>query len=275
MARLALRLKQLRAFERHMAPFLKSADGTVHFCVVVAEQSQDGRAFNRGQLLNVGFREAQKLVAPAPLASALFHDVDLLPSEGLLRFYTEPPKAGRPVHIAGPSTWGKYAQGDYQEVFFGGVTALHPPDFERANGYPNDYWGWGIEDDQLRLRVGAAGGLAKGVLRPPQGAGRYHDIDSVSMLTYMQSRSGMIANAHRFNQKYFDQTFQKGTLDPQWRSRNGLKGLVYEVVSRATRALGSGGQPADASRAGGAVPSTDVQVMHVAVNLVSGDPDDD
>ena len=31
------------------------------------------------------------------------------------------------------------------QVFFGGVTALHPPDFKRANGFPNSYWGWGME----------------------------------------------------------------------------------------------------------------------------------
>ena len=94
------------------------------------------------------------------LASIIFHDVDLLPSAGLLPWYTDPPICGRPTHIAAPSTWTKYAMPGYEEVFFGGVTALHPDDFERANGFPNEYWGWGMEDDQLRLRVDATGGGA-------------------------------------------------------------------------------------------------------------------
>ena len=49
--------------------------------------------------------------------------------------------------------------------FLGGVTAFHPADFEACNGYPNDYWGWGMEDDQLHLRARASGALSRGVLR--------------------------------------------------------------------------------------------------------------
>ena len=128
------RLAQLRAFEQHMAGFLSGRDG-VQFVVVVAEQSSDGRAFNRGALLNAAYREAQQRCAPhQALASAIFHDVDLLPSDGLLRYYREPPSSGRPSHIAGPTTWDKYAGllGGYRDIFLGGVTALSPPDFERA-----------------------------------------------------------------------------------------------------------------------------------------------
>ena len=141
------RKAQLDAFERHMTKFLHGR----RFVIFVVEQSDDGRAFNRGALLNIGFVEAQCLAGAVPLASVIFHDVDLLPSSGLLRWYLEPPTAGRPTHIAAPSAWGKYAMPGYEEVFFGGVTALHPPDFARANGFPNEYWGWGMEDDQVRV----------------------------------------------------------------------------------------------------------------------------
>ena len=253
-----LREKQLNAFKRHMAAFLRDASQRTWFLIVVVEQSNDGRSFNRGQLLNVGFREAQRHISPAPLASAIFHDVDLLPTAGLLPFYCEPPERGRPTHLAGPATWGKYAQGDYSQIFFGGVTALSPADFEAANGYPNDYWGWGMEDDQLRVRCDASGGLKHGVLRPPAGSGHYHDIDEVAMLTYLQNRSLLMANAEKFNQKMFDPTFEKRTLDRGWRQTNGLKGLAYEAKSRSVSS-----------------PSEDCTVLHVAVHLACGDPDDD
>ena len=44
------RAAQLRAFVAHMRSFLRGA----RFLIVVAEQSQDGRKFNRGQLLSNG-----------------------------------------------------------------------------------------------------------------------------------------------------------------------------------------------------------------------------
>ena len=102
------RSAQLAAFETHMTKFLRSSAAAQRYVIIVVQQSDDGRAFNRGQLLNVGFREAQRYTSSAPLVSAIFHDVDLLPSDGLLRWYQEPPCAGRPTHIAGPSTWQKY-----------------------------------------------------------------------------------------------------------------------------------------------------------------------
>ena len=35
---------------------------------------------------------------------------------------------------------------------FGGVTALNSEQFEKINGYPNNYWGWGGEDDDVANR---------------------------------------------------------------------------------------------------------------------------
>ena len=232
------RKAQLQAFTRHMSEFLRDR----RFILIVVQQSDDGRAFNRGALLNVGFVEAQRLAGATPLSSVIFHDVDLLPSAGLLPWYVDPPIAGRPTHIAAPSAWRKYALPGYEEIFFGGVTALHPDDFARANGFPNDYWGWGMEDDQLRLRIEASGGLAQGLLRPPAGAGAFRDLDEVRMLALLESRESLRTNAHLFNRKMFEQSRQTaaGTrlLDAEWRDANGLRGLRYDVQSRAEQALG-------------------------------------
>ena len=74
------RAAQLKIFVAHMRSFLRGA----RFLIVVAEQSQDGRKFNRGQLLNAGYREARKQAAPAGLAAVILHDLDLLPSAELL-----------------------------------------------------------------------------------------------------------------------------------------------------------------------------------------------
>lgn len=33
--------------------------------------------------------------------------------------------------------------------FFGGVSGLTVKQFEKINGFPNAFWGWGGEDDDL------------------------------------------------------------------------------------------------------------------------------
>ena len=67
------RAAQLAAFLEHTARFL-SASAAARFVVIVAQQSDDGRKFNRGALLNAGFREAQSLyrLAASLIAGAFF-----------------------------------------------------------------------------------------------------------------------------------------------------------------------------------------------------------
>ena len=38
------------------------------------------------------------------------------------------------------------------EGIFGGVSAVSAEQFKAVNGYPNRYWGWGGEDDDLSER---------------------------------------------------------------------------------------------------------------------------
>lgn len=36
--------------------------------------------------------------------------------------------------------------------YFGGVSAVTPEQYMRMNGFPNHYWGWGGEDDDIAAR---------------------------------------------------------------------------------------------------------------------------
>ena len=38
------------------------------------------------------------------------------------------------------------------KMYFGGVSALSPLHYLKMNGFPNNYWGWGGEDDDIGIR---------------------------------------------------------------------------------------------------------------------------
>ena len=135
------RAAHLATFVPHMATFLGGC--CEDYRVVVVEQSDDGRKFNRGQLLNVGYL----LARAAGCDAFVFHDVDLLPSVELGAAYATVPREDRPCHIA--RVWDRYSG---NPDYFGGIANWTGPDFERINGFPNNYWGWGGEDDEMMRR---------------------------------------------------------------------------------------------------------------------------
>ncbi|KFO90983.1 Beta-1,4-galactosyltransferase 2, partial [Buceros rhinoceros silvestris] len=97
--------------------------------------------FNRAKLLNVGFLEALK--DDEEYDCFIFSDVDLIPMDdrNLYRCYEQP------RHFAvGMDKFGfrlPYAG------YFGGVSGLSKSQFLKINGFPNEYWGWGGEDDDI------------------------------------------------------------------------------------------------------------------------------
>jgi hypothetical protein len=140
------RQRHLEQFVPHMEEFLADNEGVESFHVLVVEQSDDGRKFNRGKLLNVGFRHAVEAMHEQRFDSFIFHDVDLLPQATLKQWYATYPEC--PLHIA--RCWGRY---NNNENYFGGIVAFRRKDFEDIDGFPNTFWGWGGEDDELQQRV--------------------------------------------------------------------------------------------------------------------------
>jgi len=156
------RAAQLEAFICHMAGFAVSA--SARFVVVVAQQSADGRKFNRGQLLNAGYREAQRAASPDRLASVVLHDLDLLPERSLLSWYVAPPALHAPVHLAG-SGWGKYDMPGYD--FFGGVTAFHPDDVSDISCIPGEARFLAFTRDSFTLRLSCTNQSSLYCVPPP------------------------------------------------------------------------------------------------------------
>ena len=138
------RQEHLDRFVPAMTEFLRRSGND--FMIYIIEQSSDGRKFNRGKLLNIGFDIARKDGAEI----FVFHDVDLLPSDDLLPHYST--CNSQPVHIA--HVWDRYNK---NEKYFGGIVNFSASQFESINGFPNNFWGWGGEDDEMYKRVKAAG----------------------------------------------------------------------------------------------------------------------
>ncbi len=112
------REKHLARFVPYMTKFLEGTDTTIY----IIEQSNDGQKFNRGKLLNAGFKMAQG----DGCTSFILHDVDLLPSSELAPWYTSYPKI--PVHIA--SRWHRYSSEKKKYNYFGGIVAINAADYE-------------------------------------------------------------------------------------------------------------------------------------------------
>lgn len=130
------REEQLNIFKEHISNHLRNQN--IEFELIVVEQI-DNKPFNRGKLLNIGFLEAERLGC----SYVVFHDVDMLPIEADYSF------SKTPLHLA--TNFNETSE--ISETYFGGVTIFPINDFKEANGFPNDYWGWGFEDDELLRRT--------------------------------------------------------------------------------------------------------------------------
>ena len=127
------RTSHLEVFVPYMQEYLKDYD----YKIFVIEQSDD-KPFNRGKLLNVGARIAIK----EGFDYFALHDVDMLPLKGVDYSYPD-----TPIHLV-----SKINKDIPFIDYFGGVTLFNVHDYKLVNGYSNEYWGWGFEDDDLLYR---------------------------------------------------------------------------------------------------------------------------
>ena len=131
----------LTEFKKQIVSYLDS-NSYENYVIIIVEQD-DARLFNRGMLLNIGFKEAEK----QDCDYVVFHDVDMLPIYVNYSYYS------KPLHLA-----TNFILDDEEkertifDEYFGGVTMFPVDAFKKIDGYSNKYWGGGYEDDDLRFR---------------------------------------------------------------------------------------------------------------------------
>lgn len=119
-------------------PYMHEYLGDVDYEIYVIEQ-EPGRKFNRSKLFNVAYD-----LFNVRHDTFVFHDVDMLPQDAVYE------NVNQPTHLCGSAT--QFGDGKPYESYFGGVTSVDCENFEAVNGFSNEYWGWGAEDDDLRVR---------------------------------------------------------------------------------------------------------------------------
>jgi hypothetical protein len=136
----------------NLHPFLQRQ--YVHYRIVVAEQVNTNDPFNKGRLYNAAIKHMQKLYRK--IDCLLLHDVDLVP-ESDLNFYECDNLEYAPRHLSmyirkefSDFSLSSYEKSPY-ELLVGGVLAIKPNIYKYINGFSNDYWYWGAEDDGLKL----------------------------------------------------------------------------------------------------------------------------
>eukprot|EP00929_Paragymnodinium_shiwhaense_P108453 TRINITY_DN74773_c0_g1_i1.p1 TRINITY_DN74773_c0_g1~~TRINITY_DN74773_c0_g1_i1.p1 ORF type:complete len:977 (-),score=184.16 TRINITY_DN74773_c0_g1_i1:39-2969(-) len=214
--------------------------------VYVIEQF-DAKTFNRGWTFNVGVAVASSQASASPdigggddavsFDCAVIQDIDYLPEKGV--DYTQcdlPTQYSAEIDRFDGKT-------PYPENC-GGIVAMSLGHWRQINGFSNEYYGWGGEDDELyhRLRLNkllhgdcwpyckaherASSRKGKTIRRPAAGAGKFsgqfmHSMNHTKRITD--------SKAYDKNLKLLRE-IQAGSN--RWRT-DGLNNLAFRVVSRS------------------------------------------
>lgn len=136
------RFEEMLIFVPYLHKFLKRQK--VRHKLFVVNQVDQYR-FNRASLINIGYLHARETCDYMAM-----HDVDLLPLNANLSY--RHPGPGSLFHVASPHYHPRY----HYNKFVGGILIVTMEDFGRVNGMSNNYWGWGLEDDEFYTRIASA-----------------------------------------------------------------------------------------------------------------------
>lgn len=152
------RHEHLKHWLYYLHPILQRQQ--LDYKVYVINQHGEG-TFNRAKLLNVGYMEALK---EYDYDCFVFSDVDLVPLDdrNLYACFSQP------RHLA--VAMDKFGFKLPYQNYFGGVASLSKEQYLKINGFPNYYWGWGGEDDDIFKRIYFRG---MSISRPDLQVGRY------------------------------------------------------------------------------------------------------
>ncbi|NP_001079419.1 beta-1,4-galactosyltransferase 3 L homeolog [Xenopus laevis] len=197
----------LRHLLYYLHPFLQRQQ--LHYRIYIIHQAGNS-TFNRAKLLNVGVKEALR---DEDWDCLFLHDVDLIPENDFNLYVCDP---WSPKHAS--VAMNKFSYSLPYPMYFGGVSALTPDQYMKMNGFPNEYWGWGGEDDDIATRV-RLGGMK--ITRPSVSVGHYKMVKH-------KGDQGNEENPHRFDLLIRTQRMWKV---------DGMNSLNYKLLARELEPL--------------------------------------
>ena len=221
------RSKQRKLFIELMNALLEPLCG---FHIYIITQSDDGEKFNIGKLKNIGFEIASK----GGYDNYIFSDIDAIPDTQLIKYFY-----GNISGFYSLARWGtRYklnnakASGGYKvsggytnnkgKMFMGTLIGCDKDSFVKINGYPNNLWGWGGEDDILRDRI-----MRNNVDLQQNEEGYIIDMEMKDNTT-IEMRNKLNQLKHKNLKEPAKR--EKRELDEKYWETNGLNSLIYKVL---------------------------------------------
>ncbi|XP_051944897.1 beta-1,4-galactosyltransferase 1-like [Xyrauchen texanus] len=205
--------EHLKFWLYYMHPILQNQQLDYGIYIII----QDGDdAFNRAKLLNIGYAEALK---EYDYQCFVFSDVDLIPMDdrNIYKCFSQP------RHLS--VSMDKFGFRLPYATFFGGVSSLSKEQYLNINGFPNNYWGWGGEDDDIFNRISIKG---MSISRPDGMIGRCRMIrhgrdklndpnpqrfDQIAHTRQTMGQDGISSLSYKILNVEKDQLFTKITVD--------------------------------------------------------------
>ena len=182
---------------------------------MMACQSNDNNLFNIGKLKNIGFDIANK---NNTFDNYLLTDIDMIPDFNLLKLFDE--KIKGPLSCAINGT--RYTHPD--NFFFGGQIYVDKNMFEKVNGYPNNFYGWGREDVAILYRFI----YNKYTI--------YYPNEKIGVIDIEENEKGTKINIKEkmnlLKNKKEHKAFEKSTEDINSWKKNGLNSLQYKIIEK-------------------------------------------
>jgi hypothetical protein len=188
------REQHLQEFQRLINPYIEQNYKESEFSLWVIEQD-DTEAFNKGWLMNVGIAEIIRHTPEVECVS--MNDVDFVPDMNTAsdkvqgRVYYD--KCIMPTGTASELERANWSVPYPQYV--GGVVTMHLEHWRAINGFSNHYVSWGVEDDDLFIRLLKRKLLTVRsqreslIFRPPKGMGRFREIGRAGGINHIQDQS--------------------------------------------------------------------------------------
>jgi len=196
------RKSDLKYFLNNSYPLLKKHVEGLKILII---EQVDGKPFNRGKTLNVGFMESES-------DYYFTHDVDINPTEEMI-------KSTYKKEVLDHSIMGIYTSCCNT---LGGIIKMRSSTFEKINGFSNNFWGWGCEDKDLQNRAEHKKiNVTKNILNNDPNKDKYFKIFDVG------DRDNKMPNHH-----FVYNVWKNVTIEDREKyiMENGLSTLNYKII---------------------------------------------